>query len=132
MAATMLKVTDQTLTGKQLNEMMLEFERTTVTLKDIIASRVELEVRKYNEKKTEYFNGLVRPSGAEETLNGYKMSKNKTIDAETQVYIALKAFQKNGFFVLVDNHQTENLDEEVRITPQTQVSFIKLTPLVGG
>lgn len=132
MATAILKVTDQTLTGEPLNEMILEFERTTVTLKDIISSRVESEVRKYNEKKTEYFNGLVQPSEAEETLNGYKMKKKNKIDAEMQIYIALEAFQKNGYFVLVDNHQVGKLDEEIRITQQTRVSFIKLTPLVGG
>jgi hypothetical protein len=132
MAVVMLKVTDQTLTGEPLNEMILEFERTTVTLKEIISSRVELEVRKYNEKKTEYFNGLVQPSDAEVTLNGYKTRNRKKIDTEMQLYIALESFQKNGYFVLVDNHQVEKLDEEVQIAPQTQVSFIKLTPLIGG
>jgi hypothetical protein len=132
MAVVMLKVIDQTLTGEPLNEMILEFERTTVALKEIISCRVELEVRKYNEKKTEYFNGLVQPSEAEVTLNGDKIRNRKKIDTEMQVYIALEAFKKNGYFVLVDNHQVEKLDEEVQITPQTQVSFIKLTPLIGG
>ena len=35
-------------------------------------------------------------------------------------------------FTLDDNRQAESLDEEFVVGPQTTVSFIKLTPLVGG
>jgi hypothetical protein len=132
MAISELKVIDQTLAGKLISEIILQFEKSRVTLKDIISSRVEMEVQKYNEKSTEYFNGLVQPTEAEETLNGYRMRKRKTIDAETQTYIALKAFKSNGYFVFVDDRQIESLDEEVEIAPHTKVCFVKMVPLVGG
>lgn len=132
MASALLRIVDQTLSGQPLGETLIEFEKNSVSLKDIIKTRVEMEVNKYNEKMTEYYNGLVQPLEAEKTLNGYKMKKNKKIDAEMQVYIALQAFQKNGYFVLVDNQQANNLDEAIQITSETKVSFIKLTPLVGG
>jgi hypothetical protein len=48
------------------------------------------------------------------------------------VYIALDAFNKNGYFVLVDNKQAESLDQEVKLSPVSSVKFVKLTPLVGG
>ena len=59
-------------------------------------------------------------------------SAPRAIDAERQVYIALDAFQKNGFFVLVDDLQAESLEQVVRLRSGTEVSFVKLTPLVGG
>jgi len=34
--------------------------------------------------------------------------------------------------VLIDNRQAEELDEEFVVGPTTAVSFVKLTPLVGG
>ena len=37
-----------------------------------------------------------------------------------------------GFFILVDDHQVDNLEEKLTITPETQITFIKLVPLVGG
>ena len=45
---------------------------------------------------------------------------------------ALDAFQRNGFFVLVDDRQVEGLDEEIEIRLNTTISFVKLVPLVGG
>jgi hypothetical protein len=132
MAVSELKVIDQTLSGKLISEVILQFERSKVTLRNIISSRVQMEVQKYNEKSTEYFNGLVQPTEAEETLNGYRMRKRKIIDAETQIYIALNAFKRNGYFVFVDDRQIESLDDEVEITPDTKVCFVKMVPLVGG
>ncbi|NJL89184.1 MAG: hypothetical protein HC916_04800 [Coleofasciculaceae cyanobacterium SM2_1_6] len=127
-----LTITDETFTGKVLHKISLNFEKELVTIEQIITQRVIKEVADYNTKLPEYFNGLIVPTHAEKSLNGYKMKDRKAIDAEKQVYIALDAFQKNGFFVLVDNHQAETLKEEVLLTSLTQLSFVKLTPLVGG
>jgi hypothetical protein len=54
--------------------------------------RVLNEVNEYNKKLPAYFNGLVEPTDAEKTLNGYKIKANKIIDGEKQVYVALNAF----------------------------------------
>jgi hypothetical protein len=34
--------------------------------------------------------------------------------------------------MLVDDRQVESLDEEITLQPNTRVSFLRLTPLVGG
>ena len=54
------------------------------------------------------------------------------MDPEKQVYIALTAFQKNGFFLLLDTIQASSLEQEVFLTSDSKISFLKLTPLVGG
>ena len=125
-------IKDQTFAGKILNEIELEFRTETVTVRDIITERVFKEVSNYNSKLPEYFNGLVEPTDAERTLNGYKLKPKQIIDAEKQAYIALDAFQKNGFFLLIDTIQSESLEQEVLLRMDTKISFIKLTPLVGG
>lgn len=127
-----IRVTDETAGGNVLNDILISLKHEIVTVKDIITARVIAEVEQYNAKKPELFNGLVQPTDAEKTLNGYKLPVKKPIDAEKQVYIALDAFQTNGYFMLVDNKQAVSLDEEVLITKETTVSFVKLTPLVGG
>lgn len=127
-----LKITDETYAGEILSEISLNFKAETVSIKEIIRERVSQEVETYNNKKPSYFNGLVEPSNAERTINGYKLKERKIIDAEKQVYIALDAFQKNGFFILVDDLQCEDLEQKVELNADTKISFIKLTPLVGG
>ena len=128
----LLTIKDETFAGKILQEIGLEFASDSVSIKEIITERVLQEVETYNQKLPQYFNGLIEPTDAEKTINGYKLKPKKVIDGEKQVYIALNAFQKNGFFVLVDNLQAENLEQIVQLKQNTNISFIKLIPLVGG
>ena len=45
---------------------------------------------------------------------------------------AVQAFQRNGFILLVDDRQLTDLEEEVVLKPGSQVTFLRLIPLVGG
>ena len=132
MATNTLTIVDETTAGDTFNEMEIQFSQSTATVKDIITARVEAEVQAYNERLSDRFHGLVRPTNAEETLNGYKMKKRAAIDAEKQVYVALASFQKNGYVVFIGDRQAENLDDEIQLLPDLKVSFLKITPLVGG
>jgi len=127
-----LSVKDENFSGKILQEVLIGFSQETVSIKDIIEARVRQEVENYNNKLPEYYNGLIAPTDAEKTINGFKLRSKKPIDAEKQIYVALDAFQKNGFFVLVDNRQFSALDETIQLSNDTSISFVKLTPLVGG
>jgi hypothetical protein len=110
----------------------LDFPSKFVTPREIIRERVFREVQSYNEKTPEIFNGLVQPTGAERILNGFKMRERKKINAERQYKQAVKAFEQNGFILLVDNLQIETLDEQIEIEPDMEISFLKIVPLVGG
>ena len=46
--------------------------------------------------------------------------------------MAETAFSRNGFVVLVGDRQIEELDEEVDLRRDTEVTFLKLVALVGG
>jgi hypothetical protein len=132
MATITLTIKDETAGGKTVNEIEVSFASELTTVKEIIETRVAAEVKTYNNKMPEYFHGLVQPSDAEKTLNGYRLKDKKKVDAEKQCLIALDAFQKNGFFILIDNIQSESLEQMLVINDKTNISFIKLTPLVGG
>lgn len=127
-----LTLTDAALTGKVLSEVSVHFIDEKVTVAELITKRVYAEVEKYNATLPEYFKGLVQPRDAESVLNGYKLKSRRKVDAEQQSYLALDAFQKNGFFILVNDKQVSTLEEEIILTKDTTISFVKLTPLVGG
>jgi hypothetical protein len=128
----LVTIKDETFSGGILNEILLSFKEEEVTIKEIITERVKHEVEEYNNTSPEYFKGLIEPSEAEKTLNGFKLKKLKKIDSEKQVYVALDAFLKNAYFLLIDNIQSESLEQKVKLSENTEISFIKLTPLVGG
>lgn len=127
-----LTLTDESLTGDILGQIAIDIENERMTVSDLIKARVYKEVENYNKSLPQYFQGLVQPSEAEMQVNGYKMKEKRSIDPEKQFYIALNAFQSNGFFVLIDSRQVESLEEEVLFSEDTKVSFVKLTALVGG
>jgi hypothetical protein len=125
-------IKDEQLNGTITNQFEIEIEDLSITAQELIEKRVTHEIENYNHKLPDYFNGLVEPSDAERTLNGFKLKPKQIIDIEKQVYVALEAFQKNSFFVLVDNQQLEELDQRVHLNSQSTISFVKLTPLIGG
>ncbi|MDO5979188.1 hypothetical protein [Flavivirga spongiicola] len=129
---TTLIIKDETASGDILNEIRIKVENERTTLRDIITARVLTEVKSYNENKPEIFKGLIQPSDAEKTLNGFRVKKRKNIDGEQQVYVALDAFLKNGYFVIVDDEQITDYNKEILVNSETKISFLKLTPLVGG
>jgi hypothetical protein len=107
---------------------------SAVTLRDLIRTRVREEVAKANAAalRGESFRTLVQPVDAEITLNGYRLRQGRTIDWERQAATAEEAFEHNGFFVLVDGHQVEELDQALALSVDSDVRFVRLTPLVGG
>ena len=118
--------------GRPRLAFTLALAETTITLRELIRARVAQEVQAYNAQQTEYFQGLVQPAGAEQTLNGYRLPRQRQVDADRQVETALAAFETNGFVVLIDDQQVEDLDAQIALRPELSVTFLKLVPLVGG
>lgn len=129
---TILRVRDENGLGDIYNEIELRFDKLKVTVEDVITERVYQEVERYNKKAEGYKHPLVSPRDEEMLLNNTKNKEKRRINAQKQVEVALQAFAGNGFFILVDDVQAEDLQQVVTVTPETVISFVKLTPLVGG
>jgi hypothetical protein len=129
---TTLTIHDETTSGQKTNTFTIECLTERMTVRELIRARIYQEVRDYNLKEPEYFRGLVQPTEAERVLNGYRLRSKHKIDWEEQYAGALEAFDKNGFFVLVGDKQADRLDQEFDVKVDTEVSFVKLVPLVGG
>jgi hypothetical protein len=131
--SAMLTIRDESPNGQLLHSFSLELPFSVTTVRELIRSRLEHEVTAFNARRSdEPFNGLVQPSGAERVLNGYKVPSHRIVDWREQFGRAVEGFERNRFFVLVDDRQAESLDEEVVVRETTKVSFVKLVPLVGG
>jgi hypothetical protein len=128
---TTLTVHDET-PGQKSSTFTLECLTERMTVREVIRSRIYQEVQDYNQRQPEVFRGLVQPTDAEQTLNGFKVPKGKTIDWQEQYGKALEAFARHRFLVLVSDRQADGLDDEFEVKADTEVSFVKLVPLVGG
>ena len=123
---------DETAAGKPLDEFTLPGLPERITARELVRTRVREEVARYNAAPRARFTGLVRPLDEEVERNGYRMGAPRRIDWERQADAAERAFARNGFVLLVGDRQIEDLDEEIDLSGDPVVSFIKLIPLVGG
>jgi hypothetical protein len=130
--AARLAIYDESTAGEKSVALMLDVPTDRVTVKELIEMRIQSEVEKHNSNQQPVFNGLVQPTETEEELNGYRFKQLKQIDWQKQYDAAIKAFKANRIIVLIDDRQVEDLDQEFVIDHTTEVSFLKIVPLVGG
>ncbi len=131
---TFLHVQDQSTAslGKTEHTFRVRVSGDSITARELIRSRVYQEVEQSNNHQPEIFRLLVRPGDAEQAGNGFRLPRPRCIDPEDQFAKTVEAFERNGFVVLVDNRQVEQLDARIALKPETMVTFLKLVPLVGG
>jgi len=127
-----ITIRDESVGGELLSSFTLECLSETMSVREIIRARVYQEVGDYNQRETEVFRGLVEPVATEQRLNGVRLRQPAPIDWERQYEKAMEGFRGNAFFVLVNDRQAESLDETFTVAVDTEISFIKLLPLVGG
>lgn len=129
-----LQIKEETFAGKVLDEILIEVQKERLTVAELIQCKVEKEVENYNIRIIQENQGF--RNNIEETLNAKNPQntaiQHKLADIESEVYRAWEAFKNNQVFVMVNNRQVENLEEELLLNQESQVSFIQLTPLAGG
>ena len=130
---TLVHLVDETATGQRTDALTLRLVGESVTVRELITRRVEAEVALHNAGEAKNtWHSLVAPGQAEQRLNGIRTRNRRKVNAADQVKIALEAFRRNGFFVLVNDRQVECLDDTVPLAEHDTVSFLRLMPLVGG
>lgn len=137
-----VRIVDEHFGKSKLSIFDLQYPSETVTMRDLIARRVEEEVAQVNQMKRDpdrikaehrmFLAGLTRRSP--EVLLNAKSKKNpgEPINPHVAVETALKAFKAGQYFVLLNDKQYEDLDEVVRLTPNSEVVFLRLSALIGG
>jgi len=127
-----LTIHDETASGRTVDELTISYGPPTITVRELVRLRVREEVARHNANPSTTFRGLVRPTDAEQAANGYELRKVRTLDWEAQADVAVDAFTRNGFFILVGDRQVLDLDEVVDLAGDPHIAFVRLTPLAGG
>jgi hypothetical protein len=123
-----IRVTDGTTAGAREHERAVSLPAERVSVRQLIESRVYQEVTEFNAARSDRYRGLVQPVAAEEELN----PPRRAIDWRAQADVAIEAFERGHLLVVVDDRQVEELDREVEVDTSTEVTFLRLVPLVGG
>ncbi len=125
-----VKIRDESVPRSEVVEALLALSSAKLTARDLIAERVRMEIdRRLLTQDGRIAPALIAPTEKETLLNRMTL---KVVNIEAKIEVALRAFEANGFILLVDDKQIESLDTQIELTPETVVTFLKLTPLVGG
>ena len=116
--------------SKQSSQVRLP-ERLTV--RQLIGVYVDAQIVQHQTKEAVHHSFFI-PAEDELILNqkSHSSAKSKPLDCEKLHVRALLGFEQNQYFILIDDTQAENLDQEIVLSSQSQVTFLRLTPLVGG
>jgi len=127
-----IQISDEVIPGQRSAPSAMTVQQAESTARELIRSRVQQEVERYNQSLPEVFFGLVQPEESEQILNGFRMRTKRPLDWHAQFERACSSFERNGFLLLVDGRQVVELDEPIALRADSEVQFVKLVPLVGG
>lgn len=130
--AVALRIVDQTLGVHPPTTRELRLASERITLRELLKRRIDEEVAELNAGGDEIeMKPLVMPTEQERWLSGAKPAR-KEIDPARQLAAATEAFKRRRIVIIVDGQQAIDLDQSIGVTPDTEVRFLKLVPLVGG
>jgi hypothetical protein len=109
-----------------------------VTLRDLIGHVVRAEVAAFRQRQAE--RRLLKALTARQIQDGLAAGKvqaggsdlDQPVDPEQAVATALEAFGDGLFLAVVDETEVTDLDGVVPLTPDSRLTFIRLTMLAGG
>lgn len=135
-----VRITDEIFGKSKLSIFELSYPSEKVTIREIITRRVEEEVARVNYKKQDpdrikaehrmFLAGLTKISP--EVLLNADIKRKKPVNSVSAVKTALQAFEAGRFFVFFNDNQYETLEAKVTLTPNSEIIFLRLTPLMGG
>ena len=109
-----------------------------LTLRDLITRIVRGEVVAFKERQDQrrLVNTLTAREIEESALKGKVdlggRDLRQSVDEDTAIGAALQAFEDRLYFVILDGEEQHDLDREVYLQPDSQVTFLRLVMLAGG
>ncbi len=110
-----------------------------VTLRDLIERIVREEVAGF--KKRQFDRQFLRALTATEIELAAEKGKIEmggseiglqSVDEDQSIEAALQAFEDGMYLVVIDEVEKKDLDEQIFLSPDSRVTFIRLTLLSGG
>ena len=122
---------------KRLHTVPYKVPTGTMTLGDLIRSCVAAEVARFNETRTDptlisfLTPGEIQAAAEAGKVAFGEVASTKQADVEKATAVALQAHTDGVFVVFVGDEEVRDLTEEINLTEDSVVTFIRLTFLSG-
>lgn len=108
------------------------------TLRNLLAHVVGAEVAAFRERQEE--RKLLKALSAGQIAEGVAKGRvdmggrdaETAIDEPTALATAIEAFTDGLYLVVIDDEEIKSIDQRVRVTPESRITFVRLTMLAGG
>jgi hypothetical protein len=134
-----------TISGKVLGKSQnlfttwrMDLSAPSLTLEELLIQIVRSEIRAFKDRQVE--RRLTKVLGLVDIEAGVALGKidsggsdlEQVVDERSAIENALQAFKDGFYIVFVDDQQQQDLTAPVALTGNSELLFLRLTPLVGG
>ena len=134
-----------TISGKVLGKSQnlfttwqMDLPDRSLMLVELLTEIVRAEIRAFGDRQAE--RRLTKVLGLVDIEAGVALGKiasggselEQVVDVQGAVENALQAFRDGLYLVFIDDQQQEDLSAIVDLTANSELLFLRLTPLVGG
>jgi hypothetical protein len=132
-----------------LEPVILPITQERLTVAELITRTVQEQVKALNDSRLspaqiqqtlarqyltpEEIDAQVSQNGAIRYPTAKKPpAKQPAVNPQPEIAKALNGFAAKNYQIIVGGQTMERLDQEITLRPTTKVTFLRLTPLVGG
>lgn len=109
-----------------------------MTLRELLTHVVSAEVAAFRERQED--RKLLKALSAAQIADGVAKGKvdmggrdlEQTVDEPTAISTAIEAFTDGLFLVVLDSEELKDINQKIRVLPESRITFIRLTMLAGG
>ena len=109
-----------------------------LTLRELLAHVVSAEVAAFRERQED--RKLLKALSAAQIAEGIAKGKvdmggrdlGQTVDEPAAIATAIEAFTDGLFLVVLDGEELKEIDQRIRVLPESRITFVRLTMLAGG
>ena len=109
-----------------------------LTLRELLAHVVSAEVAAFRERQED--RKLLKALSAAQIAEGIAKGKvdmggqdlGQSVDEPAAIATAIEAFTDGLFLVVLDGEELKEIDQRIRVLPESRITFVRLTMLAGG
>ena len=125
-APVTVTIKDMTNAGTVRGTITLDGVDSSITLRELIRTRVREQVARHNATVAGSFRGRFMSDRAQPAPGGFRRPASRDADWEQQADRTLDAWARGGFGVRVGNRRIGLLDEVLELTAESDVRFVWL------
>ncbi len=130
--AVMVRVRDEIPGRARGPAFEMWLEPAPPTVRELIRRCVEQEAARVQASPAVAAPVLVERDEKERLLNGERSLNQPPLDVEEQFRRACQAFQAQRVILLLGERQALALEEPVEVASGSEITFLRLVPLIGG